>query len=158
MGRVALETVACDHDITTTTTTNKNDNNDDGGEEDQLMNKKKTSVTEFQDRVYVALRTSVPAGKVTTYKALASLVGGSARAIGQAMRRNPYAPVVPCHRVVASDLSVGGFFGNKFAVSNGQVRRKIKMLQEEGIEVDEKTGKLTNSQQIIVSFPKRIIP
>lgn len=82
----------------------------------------------FNERCYDALR-RVPAGKVTTYAALAHAVGvpGGARAVGNAMNRNPYAPEVPCHRVVKSDGSIGGF-------AHGP-DEKIKMLRSEGIEI-----------------------
>lgn len=58
---------------------------------------------------------------------------GSPRAIGQALRANPFAPEVPCHRVIASDLSPGGF--------NGQTRgpqraRKLQLLAAEGVHFE----------------------
>lgn len=54
---------------------------------------------------------AIPAGKVTTYGDMAKALGSSPRAIGQAMRRNPFAPVVPCHRVIATNMQLGGFSG-----------------------------------------------
>jgi len=56
---------------------------------------------------------SVPVGYFTTYGAVAKACGGSARAVGQIMAKNPFAPLVPCHRVVRSDFSVGGYGGGK---------------------------------------------
>ncbi|MEK6900935.1 MAG: MGMT family protein [Nanoarchaeota archaeon] len=54
----------------------------------------------------------IPKGKVTTYKEIASVLGTKGyQAIGQALQCNPYAPHVPCHRVVKSDGSLGGFKG-----------------------------------------------
>lgn len=71
-------------------------------------------MTPFQQKTYVLLK-QVPAGKVTTYKALADVLGTRAyRAIGQYMKNNPNAPTVPCHRVVASDGSIGGFMGKTY--------------------------------------------
>ncbi len=65
--------------------------------------------TAFQHRVYEALE-DVPRGKTTTYGILAKAVGcGSAQSIGQALRRNPDAPRIPCHRVVRNDGNIGGF-------------------------------------------------
>ena len=88
----------------------------------------------FNEKVYALLR-KVPKGKVTTYKALAEALGTRAyRAVGQAMRCNPYAPEVPCHRVVASDGSIGGFSG-KWDSNSREVKRKIKMLKKEGVEI-----------------------
>ena len=72
----------------------------------------------------------VPAGRVTTYKALAVACGSQAyRAIGQILHRNPYAPQVPCHRVVASDGTLGGFAWG--------VEKKIEMLRDEGVEIKD---------------------
>ena len=57
---------------------------------------------DFNEKVYSLLR-KVPKGKVTTYKELAEKLNTKAyRAVGQAMKCNPYAPEVPCHRVVSS--------------------------------------------------------
>jgi methylated-DNA-[protein]-cysteine S-methyltransferase len=87
-------------------------------------------VTPFQGRVYDALQ-RVPRGRVTTYALLAAAAGcGSARAVGQALRRNPFAPRVPCHRVIASDLTPGGFAGR---VAGRQLARKLRLLKAEGV-------------------------
>ncbi len=53
--------------------------------------------------------TSIPVGYVTSYGAIAKAVGGGPRAVGNAMACNLFAPVVPCHRVVKSDLGLGGY-------------------------------------------------
>ena len=88
----------------------------------------------FNENVYKILK-KVPKGKVTTYKALAEALGTKAyRAVGQSMRCNPYAPKVPCHRVISSDGSIGGFMGTKNPRSK-EVRKKIMMLKMEGVEV-----------------------
>ena len=93
--------------------------------------------TLFAERVYAVLR-KVPAGKVTTYKFLAEQLGTKAyQAVGSALANNPYAPVVPCHRVVSSDGSIGGFMGKKTGQS---IEKKIKMLATEGVFV--KDGKI----------------
>ncbi|EAW11576.1 MGMT family protein [Aspergillus clavatus NRRL 1] len=65
------------------------------------------TLTPTRRRIYRTLL-SVPAGRWTTYAALATYVGTSARAVGGAMRANPFAPGVPCHRVLAADGSLGG--------------------------------------------------
>lgn len=59
------------------------------------------------------LCSAIPKGRVSTYGDLAKALSppSCARAVGQAMRRNPFAPRVPCHRVIASDLRLGGFSG-----------------------------------------------
>lgn len=88
----------------------------------------------FAERVYQELR-KVPKGKVTTYKRLAEKLGNKAyRAVGTALKNNPYAPEVPCHRVVRSDGKIGGFMGK---TSGEEIARKIRMLKEEGVDVFE---------------------
>lgn len=81
----------------------------------------------FSERCYALLR-KVPRGKVTTYKDLAHALGCKAyRAVGNAMHKNPYAPEVPCHRVIASSGKLGGFASG--------VKKKIALLKKEGVEV-----------------------
>jgi methylated-DNA-[protein]-cysteine S-methyltransferase len=87
-------------------------------------------VTDFQSKVYLAL-CQVPKGYVTTYGALAKRIGcRSAQAVGGALRNNPFAPEVPCHRVVAADLTIGGFNG---ATDGPQIKRKLALLASEGV-------------------------
>lgn len=83
----------------------------------------------FNEQCY-ALLEQVPAGKVTTYKALAEALGTRAyQAVGRAMNRNPNPVVVPCHRVVNQNGELGGYaFG---------MTRKIELLRQEGIEIRE---------------------
>ncbi|MEI7865004.1 MAG: MGMT family protein [Chthoniobacterales bacterium] len=92
--------------------------------------KTERSISPFAARVYAAVK-RIPRGCVITYASLARRVGSrSRRAIGQALRSNSFAPTVPCHRVIASDLSPGGFFGRR----NGpQVTRKLRLLAAEGV-------------------------
>jgi methylated-DNA-[protein]-cysteine S-methyltransferase len=81
----------------------------------------------FNERCYDVLR-KVPRGKVTTYGAIAKkLKSKGFRAVGNAMNKNPYAPQVPCHRVVGSNGKMTGF-------ATG-VDKKIRMLKKEGVEV-----------------------
>lgn len=67
--------------------------------------------TEFEARLHAVCK-RIPRGKVATYGQLAKVLGSAPRAVGQALRRNPYAPVVPCHRVIAASLELGGFSGS----------------------------------------------
>jgi methylated-DNA-[protein]-cysteine S-methyltransferase len=79
----------------------------------------------FTEKVW-ALTRRVPRGKVTTYRHLAAALGSRAyRAVGLAMNRNPYAPLVPCHRVVGSDGRLVGFAGG--------LPKKRRMLAAEGV-------------------------
>lgn len=103
----------------------------------------------FNQKIYDLLK-KVPKGKVTTYKALAEAAGTKAyRAVGQAMRCNPYAPIVPCHRVVKSDGNIGGFAGS-INPNSKEVKKKIKMLIKEGVEVDGK--KIVDFEKVLFNF------
>ena len=100
--------------------------------------------TAFQNRVYAALR-EIPRGRVTTYKRLAGRLGcRSCRAVGQALKRNPYAPVVPCHRVIASDVTPGGFMGRR---DGPALRRKLALLASEGVRF--RAGKLADPRRVV---------
>jgi methylated-DNA-[protein]-cysteine S-methyltransferase len=101
-------------------------------------------VTPFQRKVYAVLR-KIPRGRVTTYRLLAASLGcRSARAVGQALRRNPFAPAVPCHRVIKSDLGIGGYGGR----TGGQtLRRKLALLKAEGVVFNG--GKLAEPGRVI---------
>lgn len=85
-------------------------------------------ITEFQRRVYLALL-DVPRGTTVSYKELGERIGCKCpQAVGQALKRNPFAPDVPCHRVIASDGSIGGFHGQR----NGEmIDRKLRLLKDE---------------------------
>lgn len=87
-------------------------------------------VTPFRARVYAVVR-RIPRGKVATYRIVAQAIRcRSCRAVGQALRNNPFAPRVPCHRVIASDLTFGGFNGH---TAGGEIRRKQRLLAAEGV-------------------------
>lgn len=58
-------------------------------------------VTKYQERVYAALQ-QIPEGRITTYAAMAKALNSSPRAVGGALRVNPFAPEIPCHRCIAS--------------------------------------------------------
>lgn len=97
--------------------------------------------THFETRVFEAVQL-VPEGKVTTYRDLAAYLNcGSAQAIGQALKRNPFAPIVPCHRVVKTDLTIGGFHGK---TEGPYICEKRELLIAEGIEFSE-SGKIESS-------------
>jgi len=107
----------------------------------------KDLVSPFAQRIYDALL-KVPAGKITTYKDLAHAVGTRAyRAVGVSLSKNPFAPDVPCHRVIASDGSIGGFMRKK---SGPDVERKKKMLKNEGIPIEY--NQITNFQKYLYQF------
>ena len=93
-----------------------------------------TGIPDFHRRVYQVART-IPPGSTLTYGDIAARLDapGSARAVGQAMARNPFAPIVPCHRVLATDGEDGGF------TAHGGVATKRRMLVIEGALADEPT-------------------
>ncbi|MEK6963946.1 MAG: MGMT family protein [Nanoarchaeota archaeon] len=98
----------------------------------------------FQEKVWQLCR-KIPRGRVTTYKILGDKLKTKAyRAVGQALKRNPYAPLVPCHRVVASDGKLGGFMGQKVGKC---LSKKIALLKKEGIHVQN--GRIKNFEQKI---------
>lgn len=80
----------------------------------------------FNQKIW-ALCTRIPAGKVATYADLAAAAGSNGyRAVGNAMNKNPYAPKVPCHRVVGSNGTLTGFAGG--------LPKKKAMLTKEGVK------------------------
>lgn len=89
--------------------------------------------TDFQKKVLKAAR-SIPRGRTVSYKELAQMSGypRAVRAVANVMRHNPFPLVVPCHRVIRSDGSIGGFGGK---VSGSNIRLKRKLLEREGVSL-----------------------
>ncbi|UCF08653.1 MAG: endonuclease V [Thermoplasmata archaeon] len=85
---------------------------------------------DFTEYFYTIVK-QIPSGRVSTYGALARALGDirASRAVGRMLNRNPYAPVVPCHRVVMGDGSLGGF--------GTGVPEKIRRLAKEGVYVSD---------------------
>jgi O-6-methylguanine DNA methyltransferase len=92
-------------------------------------------MTEFDRKVYRAVL-KIPLGETRTYKWVAEQVGApeACRAVGNALNRNPFAPAVPCHRVIRSDGFVGGFAG-------GAERKKRLLAREKEIKACLETRK-----------------
>ena len=84
--------------------------------------------TKFQLKVWIYL-SKIPRGRVKTYSQVAKAIGKplAVRAVANAIGKNPYAPKIPCHRVIRSDGSLGGYSGK------GGVKTKRFLLQKEGI-------------------------
>ena len=84
--------------------------------------------TKFQLKVWNYLK-KIPRGKVKTYSEVAKAIGRplAVRAVANAIGKNPLAPQIPCHRVVRSDGSLGGYSGK------GGIKTKRFMLKKEGI-------------------------
>jgi methylated-DNA-[protein]-cysteine S-methyltransferase len=91
-------------------------------------------MTLFEQRVYRAVR-DIPRGEVRTYKEVASVIGHpeAVRAVGNALSNNRD-PKIPCHRVVRSDGTIGGY--------NRGTKQKTKLLRKEGVVVDSVAKKI----------------
>jgi O-6-methylguanine DNA methyltransferase len=87
----------------------------------------------FRQQVY-QVTSLIPKGKVATYGQIARLAGKpkAARAVGLFMKTNPYAPKVPCHRVVASDGSLTGYSGGKGIATKKEmlINEKVKFIND----------------------------
>jgi len=79
-------------------------------------------VTPFQQKVYSIVK-KIPKGKTTTYKSIAQKLKTSPRAVDQALKANKDYKNIPCHRVIKSDGSLGGY--------NRGIRKKLELLGEE---------------------------
>ncbi|MFC1698025.1 MGMT family protein [Nanoarchaeota archaeon] len=90
----------------------------------------------FQDKVLNLVK-KIPKGKVTTYKEIGNALGGKGqiyRAVGRALNQNSTPIKIPCHRVISSDGTLGGY--------NQGIKKKIQLLKSENIEIkDNKINK-----------------
>ena len=86
--------------------------------------------TKFQLKVWAYLR-KIPRGSIKTYSQVAKAIGKpfATRAVANAIGKNPYAPKIPCHRVIRSDGSLGGYSGK------GGIKTKRFLLKKEGIRL-----------------------
>jgi len=84
--------------------------------------------TPFQLKVWSYLK-KIPRGKVKTYSEVAKAIGKplAVRAVANAIGKNPLAPQIPCHRVIRSDGSLGGYSGK------GGIKTKRLLLKKEGV-------------------------
>ncbi len=91
----------------------------------------KPKLTLFQAKVYKVVKT-IPKGQVRSYQWVARQIGrpGACRAVGNALNKNPFAPKVPCHRIVKSDGSLGGF-------AKG-AKEKLRLLKKEGVTLQKR--------------------
>lgn len=96
----------------------------------QIKNKVEFNLTPFRVRVYAVCR-KILRGRVATYQQLARALNrpSAYRAVGNALHRNPFAPAIPCHRVIKSDGRLGGFARGTTA--------KAKLLRTEGISINQ---------------------
>lgn len=104
-------------------------------------------ISPFAKKVY-SLISTIPVGKISTYKYVAQTMNTKAyQAIGQVLRCNPFAPEVPCHRIVASDGKIGGFAGKR---TGENIKKKIALLKKEGVEVAN--GKVMDFEKVLHKF------
>ena len=89
--------------------------------------------TSFQRKVWNEL-IKIPYGETRSYKEIAIAIGHprSARAIANACAKNPYAPIVPCHRVIRSDGNLGGYS------AEGGTKKKIELLSIESLNAHKR--------------------
>ena len=115
----------------------------------QHNTKKTTQQTNKQKQKQKKLCKAIPASKVATYGSMAAALHSSARAVGQAMRRNPYAPAVPCHRVIAAGLALGGFQGSAPGTPGCEsLAKKRSMLEDEGVKFDA-AGRVASQSHVL---------
>jgi len=98
------------------------------------------------DQQVLEIVKNIPAGRITTYKEIAIVLGNErlSRAVGQALKRNPYPIKIPCHRVIHSDGTLGGY-------SLG-IKRKKELLEREGIKIID--NRVLDSERIILRSDK----
>lgn len=96
----------------------------------QKIDVEKLKGTDFQKKVWKALL-EIPKGKTMTYKELAKKIGRpkAVRAVANAVGANPLTIKIPCHRVIRSDGSLGGYSGK------GGIKTKKALLKKEGVEI-----------------------
>ena len=110
-----------------------------GGKVGELPTLDETALTKFQSKVLGYLRDKTTTGQTITYSDLATAVGHSnaSRAVGSVMAMNPWPLLVPCHRVVCSDVVIGNYSGE------GGSLTKTRLLLHEGLKFDSH-GKLAH--------------
>lgn len=97
----------------------------------------------FQEKVLI-LTKKIPRGKVSTYGEIARILKTSPRAVGGALHKNPHPIMIPCHRVVKSNGSLGGYSGGK--------RKKISLLEREGVKIN--SGKIVDFKNLNLKILK----
>ncbi len=98
----------------------------------------------FNERVYEIVK-KIPKGRVSTYKSVAQALGTKGyRAVGNALNKNPYAPIVACHRIINSKGELHGFASG--------LKDKARLLEKEGIKI--KNNKVENFDKVFYKLSK----
>ncbi|HSQ48903.1 MAG TPA: methylated-DNA--[protein]-cysteine S-methyltransferase, partial [Candidatus Deferrimicrobiaceae bacterium] len=96
---------------------------------------------------------AIPIGYVTSYGAIAAAVGGGARAVGNAMACNLFPPIVPCHRVVKADLSLGGYGAGGLGVKLEFLRREKRGFTEpKDVSINEASLRVFPVEDVLRKF------
>jgi O-6-methylguanine DNA methyltransferase len=127
--------------------------------------KQYSDLTPFQKAVY-ELTYAIPRGKVASYGILSELLGcdgrRGAQAVGNALHKNPFAPEVPCHRILKSGsgkFTLGGFYGSAQSKLDENISRKQAMLHEEGVVFDRSYALLFPDRHVmnVSDFPLSVM-
>jgi methylated-DNA-[protein]-cysteine S-methyltransferase len=97
----------------------------------------------FEEKV-LFLTKKIPRGRVTTYGEIARILKTGPRAVGGALHKNPHPIKIPCHRVVKSNGSLGGY--------SGGIKKKIILLKKEGIKIEN--SRVVNFNRYLMKFKK----
>ncbi len=96
----------------------------------------------FKEKVY-SITKKIPKGRVSTYRDVAHALNCRAyRAVGNALNKNKHPIIIPCHRVVSSNGSIGGY--------SGGIKNKIKLLKKEGIGI--RNNKIIDFEKVLYKF------
>ncbi|MEM4701050.1 MAG: MGMT family protein [Candidatus Bathyarchaeia archaeon] len=114
------------------------------------------SLSKYMQKVLRATA-HIPVGYVTSYGLIAKVAGGSPRAVGRAMALNPFPLLIPCHRVVASDLSLGGYGGGLKVKLEILRREKRGHSEEREIPVDRGILKIFPVELVLEKVLKKAI-
>jgi len=96
----------------------------------------------------------IPVGYATSYGSISKAAGGSPRAVGNVMAANPFAPIVPCHRVVSSDFTLGGYGGGLTAKLEFLIREKRGYTSAREIAVGDKKLQIFPVERVLRKLGK----